>query len=57
MVHVSPNVVISMENGSNPRNTPTTQPFSIIFVAMIFFSNKNSTPLKIFQIGAVGELV
>jgi hypothetical protein len=31
--------------------------FRFIFVAMIFFSNKNSTPLKIFQIGAVGDLV
>jgi len=30
---------------------------SFILVAMVFFSNKNSTPLKIFQIGAVGELV
>ena len=37
--------------------TPTTQPFSFIFVAMVFFSNNNSTPLKIFQNGAVGELV
>ena len=45
------------ENGSNPHKTPTTQPFSFIFVAMIFFSNKNSTPLTIFQNGAVGELV
>jgi hypothetical protein len=27
------------------------------FVAMMFYSNKKSTPLKIFQIGAVGELV
>jgi hypothetical protein len=37
------------------KATPTTQPSS--FVAMIFFSNKNSTPLNIFQIGAVGDLV
>jgi len=43
------------ENGSNPHKTPTTQPFSFIFVAMILFFNKNSTPLKIFQIGAVGK--
>jgi hypothetical protein len=43
--------------GSNPHKTPTTQPFSFIFVAMIFISNKDSIPLKLFQIGAVGELV
>jgi hypothetical protein len=35
-------------NGSNPHKTPTTQPFSFIFVAMIFFSN--STPLKYFRL-------
>jgi len=39
------------------HKTPTQQPFFFIFVAMVFFFNKNSTPLKIFQIGAVGELV
>jgi hypothetical protein len=44
-------------NGSNPHQKTTTQPFSLIFVAMIFFSNQNSTPIKISQIGAVGELV
>jgi hypothetical protein len=55
MVYVNPNVVISMgkwwENGLNPHKTLTTQPFSFNFVAMI------SIPLKIFQIGAVGDLV
>ena len=45
------------ENGSNPHKTPTTQPFSFIFAAMIFFSNKNYTSLNIFHIGAVCELV
>jgi hypothetical protein len=55
MVHVNPNVVISLwENGSIPHKTPITQPLFFIFVAMIFFSNKNSTPLKIFQVGADG---
>jgi hypothetical protein len=39
------------------HKTPTTQPFSFIFVAKMLFSIKDSTPLKIFQIGAVGELV
>jgi hypothetical protein len=38
------------------KNQITTQPFSFIVVAMIFFSNKSYT-IKIFQIGAVGELV
>ena len=38
MVHVNPNVVTSMGNGSNPHKTPTTQPFSFIFVAVIFSS-------------------
>ena len=41
-MHVSPNVVISTGNGSNPHKTPTTQPFSFIFVAMIFSSKKHS---------------
>ena len=45
------------ENGSNPHKTPNAQPFSFISVAVIFFSNKNSTPLKLLQIAAVGELV
>jgi hypothetical protein len=36
MMHLSPNVVISTGNGSNPHKTPTNQPFSFIFVAMIF---------------------
>jgi hypothetical protein len=51
MVRVDPDVVTSWENGSNPHKTPTTQPFSFIFVAMIFFSNNNFIPFKIFQIG------
>jgi hypothetical protein len=37
MVHVYPNVVISMENGSNHHKTPTTQPISFPFVAMKTF--------------------
>jgi hypothetical protein len=45
------------ENGSNPHKTPTTQPFAFIFVAMILCYKKDSIPLLIFQIGAVGDLV
>jgi hypothetical protein len=37
MVHVNPNVVISMGKWLKSHKTPTTQPFSFIFVAMIFF--------------------
>ena len=44
MVH--PDVVIFMGNDSNPQKTPTTQPFSFIFVAMIFRFIMNFTPLK-----------
>jgi hypothetical protein len=45
MVLVNPNVVdFPWGNGSNPHKTPTTQPFSFIFVAMKFFSIKNSIP-------------
>ena len=33
-------------NGSNPHKTPTTQPISFIFVAMIFFSDKDCIPFK-----------
>jgi hypothetical protein len=51
MVHVNSNVVISMENGSNPHKAPNTQPFSFISVAMI------CNTIKKFQIGAVGDLV
>jgi hypothetical protein len=54
MVHVNPDVVTSWGNSSNPHKTPTTQPFSFIFVAIIFFSNNNSTPFKIFQITDLG---
>jgi hypothetical protein len=36
MVHVKPNVVISMGKGLNPHKTPTAQPFSFIIVAVIF---------------------
>jgi hypothetical protein len=31
---------------SNPHKTPTTQPFSFIFGAIIFLANKNSNPQK-----------
>ena len=37
------------EKGSNPCKTPATQRFSFIFVEMIFYSYKDSIPLKVFQ--------
>jgi hypothetical protein len=57
MVHLSLNVVISMEKMA--QILIKHQPLSrfLIFVAMIFFSYKDSIQLKIFQIGAVGDLV
>jgi hypothetical protein len=57
MVHVNPNVVISMgKRLKSPYNTNHSAVFFHFCCNDILF-NKNSTPLKVIQIGAVGELV
>jgi len=47
------------ENSLNPHIIPSTEPFSFKYISMIFFFlfSKDSIPFKIFQIGAVGDLV
>jgi hypothetical protein len=47
MVHLSPNVVISMGKWLKSLETPTNQPFPFIFAAMIIFYT-----IKIFQFDA-----
>ena len=57
MVHVNPNVVISMGKWlKSSKNTNHSAVFFHLCCMLLFFSN-NSTPLNIYQIGAVGELV